>query len=545
MSGCGDDAVNAVPPGTTSSGGGGEVGNTALDCAAGEVVDSVGDCSAVGVATCPAGFVREDGGCTAIVPDGPCPEGEMALPGDTACAPVMDCGTGKWGNIPQPPGTTIYVDQSYTAVDADGSIDRPFPTIGEAVIDAPAGSTVAVTDGVYPESVLPGRALGAIQLHGRCPDRVTIAGEGQPLYGALEISENATGTLVSGFSITNPVAFGITVSGVENVVLENLWVHDTFHAGVAADNQLGTTSLSLRRVLFQRVQGGGVVTRGMTLDVDGIEVRDGIADAAGAGVGISLIDFNGQPSVGTVTRAFIHDTVGAGIGMQGSSLSLTASLIRDVSSIQGTLEDGMGIAVLEGSAPELTLDGVVIEQVRDAGVIVTNATAVVRNTTVRDVQPQEADGRGGVALAITTDGLVPPFALLHVEDCMLERATGFGVYAVDAETRVARTWIRQSSPLADNALFGDGVIVLAFNREALGTVEQVAIEDNARAGLSNFGANVVVQGSRLTCNAFDLNGEGTERGNFSYDDLGGNYCGCGELMPCRVATSNLELPSLP
>ncbi len=337
----------------------------------------------------------------------------------------------------------------------------------------------------------------------------------------------------------------MTVSGVQNVQLENLWVHDTLHAGVATDNQLGTTSVSLRRLLFQRVQGSAIVARGGTLDIDGIEVRDAIADVAGAGVGLSLIGFNGQPSLGTVTRAFIHGTVGAGIGLQGASLSLTASIIRDVSSIEGSLEDGMGVAVLEGVSPELTLDGVVIEHVRDAGVFLTNASAVTRNTTVRDVQPQEADGRGGVGLAITTDGFVPPPALLRVEDCLLERATGFGVYAVDAETRVSRTWIRHSSPLADNDLFGDGVIVLAFNREASGTVEQVAIEDNARAGLSNFGAHVTVQGSRLTCNAFDLNGEGTDRGEFAYDDLGGNYCGCGELTLCRVATSNLELPSLP
>jgi len=538
--GCGDDAIGSGEPATSGAG-----GATLPDCAPGEVIDDTGSCLAVGVAACPDGFTPERGGCTAMVPDAPCPEGEMALPGETACAPVMDCGADKWGHIPQPPGTTRYVDQSYAGMDADGTIDRPYPTIDEALDGAPAGTTIAVTDGVYAEEVIVGRAQGAVQLHGRCPQRVTIAGTGQMLFGSLELTPNATGSLVSGFSVESANGFGVTVSGVQGIVLENLWVRDTINAGIAADNQLGPTALTLRRVLIERVRGSGVQARAVAIDIDGLEVRDAIAGIGGGGVGMSLIGSGAVPATAKVARAVIQRTLGAGIGMQGSSLALSASLIRDVGSIEGTEEDGMGIAALQGVSPEVKLDGVVIERTRDAGLFLTNASAVVRNTTVRDVQPQVADQRGGVALAITTSGITPPPSLLQVEDSMLERATGFGIFAVDAEARVSRTWIRASVPLADNELFGDGIIVLAFDRAASGTVERVAVEDNARAGLSNFGGAVTLQDSRLTCNAFDLNGEGTDQDDFSYDDLGGNYCGCAELKPCQVATSNLEVPSLP
>lgn len=541
-SGCDHTSSSTEPPSSTSGGGSGD---GLPDCVRGEVIDASGSCVPVGVSICPEGFVREEGGCVAIVPDAPCPEGEMALPGEAACAPVIECGTGKWGNIPQPPGTTRYVDQSYVGMDADGTIDRPYPTIDQALDGAPAGTTIAVTDGIYAEEVLPGRAQGAVQLYGRCPERVTIAGTGQMLFGSLEVTGNASGTLVSGFSVESTNGFGVTVSGVQDVVLENLWVRDTINAGVAVDSQLGPTRVTLRRILVQRVRGSGVQARAVGIDIDGIEVRDAIAGLGGGGVGLSLIGAAGEPTTATVRRAVLQGTIGAGIGMQASSLTLSASLIRDIAPIAGSQDDGMGVATLEGVSPELTLDGVVIERTHDAGVFLTNASAIVRNTTVRDVQPQVSDQRGGVALAITTTGTTPPPAVLEVEDCLLQRATGFGVFAVDAEARVSRSWIRRSAPLAENELFGDGIIVLALDRAAAATIEEVAVEENARAGLSNFGADVTLRGNRLTCNAFDLNGESTDRGDFFYEDLGGNYCGCDELAPCRAATSNLAVPSLP
>jgi hypothetical protein len=56
----------------------------------------------------------------------------MAVPGETACRPVMPCAQGRWGDIPVD-GATEHVDGSYAGGQSDGSDARPWTTIGEAV----------------------------------------------------------------------------------------------------------------------------------------------------------------------------------------------------------------------------------------------------------------------------------------------------------------------------------------------------------------------------------------------------------------------------
>jgi hypothetical protein len=73
--------------------------------------------------------------------------------------------------------------------------------------------------------------------------------------------------------------------------------------------------------------------------------------------------------------------------------------------------------------------------------------------------------------------------------------------------------------------FGDGVVVAGQGTVWVGDSR---IHANARAGLSNFGSFVDIGSSRLTCNAFDLEGEPypTPTDNFLFNDRGGNRCGC-------------------
>src|SRR6185503_14706066 len=48
---------------------------------------------------CAEGFEPDgNGGCNAILPAAACPQGQMAIPGETACHEVALCGQGTWGN---------------------------------------------------------------------------------------------------------------------------------------------------------------------------------------------------------------------------------------------------------------------------------------------------------------------------------------------------------------------------------------------------------------------------------------------------------------
>jgi len=79
-------------------------------------------------------------------------------------------------------------------------------------------------------------------------------------------------------------------------------------------------------------------------------------------------------------------------------------------------------------------------------------------------------------------------------------------------------------------------------------VSGTRIEGSARAGIANFAATVVLADSELECNGIHLDGEPltVPEGTFpsSFDDLGGNRCGCGDVRTaCTVLMSNLEPPS--
>jgi hypothetical protein len=76
---------------------------------------------------------------------------------------------------------------------------------------------------------------------------------------------------------------------------------------------------------------------------------------------------------------------------------------------------------------------------------------------------------------------------------------------------------------------------------AIMTVSRVT--ENARAGLSSFGAAVTLGSSTLTCNAVDLNGEAFHDQPFVFEDLGVNGCGCPEATgTCKAFSVGLAPP---
>ncbi len=118
---------------------------------------------------CGVGFAHDNlGGCVAVLPSEPCPSGMIALPGDETCREVSPCGQGTWGDIPVD-GASEYVDGSYAAADSDGSAERPWPTISQAVDAAAAGALVAVAPGSYGEDL---ELNKPIILWGKCPAEV-------------------------------------------------------------------------------------------------------------------------------------------------------------------------------------------------------------------------------------------------------------------------------------------------------------------------------------------------------------------------------------
>ena len=64
-----------------------------------------------------------------------------------------------------------------------------------------------------------------------------------------------------------------------------------------------------------------------------------------------------------------------------------------------------------------------------------------------------------------------------------------------------------------------------------------------REEVASFGAAMSLSDAHLACNTIDLDGELVGGTVFSFQDLGGNWCGCGDAQrSCQVLSSQLAPP---
>jgi hypothetical protein len=81
--------------------------------------------------------------------------------------------------------------------------------------------------------------------------------------------------------------------------------------------------------------------------------------------------------------------------------------------------------------------------------------------------------------------------------------------------------------------------------DAVATLSRSLVVQNARAGLLNIGARVALEATGLGCNSFDLNGEVFFEAPFTFDNLGGNGCGCpAPAGSCVARSSGLVAPDV-
>jgi len=496
---------------------------------------------------CGDGFESDArGGCSAVLPEEACPPGQMALPGDLACAPVGDCVPGRWAFVTG--GDVIHVDGSYAGGDADGSADKPWPTIAEGVAAAVSGQTVAIADGTYEEDVL---IEASLTLVGRCPEAVTIRGMGGQPAALVILTQASVGTVVRGLSLTGPgVAVGMAAT---DATFEQVWIHDTGGHGVDVIAQQSPTSATMHRVLIERAVELGVFVTGAQAVLDGVVIRETRPTAADA-LGLGLFARAGDGALALpmsaavdIQGSVVRDNRAAALSLAGADLTARRTIVRDTQPQLADGEDGfglLGIVQADGGFPSTAaLDQVVVERAFAGGVVMQAGQLDASRLTVRDVQPNQATGAfgSGVSFQLGSDGA----AAGTLVDSSVQRAHGEGVFVAGSDAVVERTIVRETLPYDASAALGDGLLVSAYDQAASLTVRGCRVEDNARAGVASFGADVAVGETMMICNAIDLNGQDIG-GTFSFVDQGGNLCRCDDAdRPCQLQGAALLPPEAP
>ncbi|MBW2453402.1 MAG: hypothetical protein JRI68_02775 [Deltaproteobacteria bacterium] len=162
---------------------------------------------------------------------------------------------------------------------------------------------------------------------------------------------------------------------------------------------------------------------------------------------------------------------------------------------------------------------------------------------MRDTQPQASDQLFGRGISIQADRDTGAPANGAVVGSLIEDNHDIGVFLSGSPTTLTGVVVRNTHARPSDGLFGDGVAVLSSFAPGTSLIESCVADGNARAGLSNFGAEVTLGTTELLCNTLNLAGDPFAEHTFGFDDLGGNRCGCGDATEaCKAATSGLSPP---
>jgi hypothetical protein len=339
---------------------------------------------------CPSGWETMDLGratvCRPWDDDGPgCADGEVRFPGDDGCQVLGESSCSAGGFPTDVTGPVIYVEAGATS--GDGSMDTPFGTIGEAVVVATSGDTVAIAGGTYAEEVtLP----DGVSLRGACASTTIIEGADGPLSSAVVTA--GEGSAVSDLTLRGGRP-GLRIDGV---------------------------AASAARLRVEATHLGIPVINGGSLDAEEIAV---VGTDGEPGAGLFLLN----AARATVDRAFLEDNLsfGVGVGGEDSELVLRRAVIRRTRIAEGATL-GVGIAV-NGPAT-VTVEQSELSENRAGGFTAQDrAIATIRSTVIRDTAPAP-DGLLGSGI-IGSMG-----ATITVEGSLLVRNTSAAVSLIGLQT---------------------------------------------------------------------------------------------------------------
>ncbi|RLB48961.1 MAG: hypothetical protein DRI90_24950 [Deltaproteobacteria bacterium] len=576
-------------------------------CPAGELGLEDGSCQPAGVPPelCADGFEPVGQGCEPILPPEPCPPGLMAVPGETVCREVAPCGTGRWGDIPIE-GSTEHVDGAYAGGDSDGTADRPWATIGEAITAAAPGALVAIATGSYVEDIL--IAGKPVTLWGVCPAEVEIVGSAAAV-ATVDIRTGADGAQVRDLAIRGD-KIGLALTDSQGVVLDRLWVHDNASAGVVIHDPLGPSAATLSGALLEQNHEDGVFVSGSDAIIEGTVVRNTLprlsGQIGGRGIGVQRGPSMARPASVTLRGMLLDQNREAGVLVLGSDAIIEGTVVRNTLPRASDQLGGVGIAIEDypdtAEVPSLTLRGMLLEQNHEIGVLVEGSNAIIEGTVVRTTLPRTVDQTFGRGISIQYDPSTAQRASVTLRASLVEQNHDVGVHvngsdaiiestvvrdtlpqasdqyfgrgisfvrtsdtAVPAsatlraslveqnhdvgvvvfgsDATIEGTVVRTTLPRAHDGLFGDGLVIVADLTPASALLSSCLIESNARVGVAVFGAHASLAATAFECHEINLNNESYHGGAGTFDDLDYNHCGCGsESTVCKTVSDGLDPP---
>jgi hypothetical protein len=402
------------------------------------------------------------------------------------------------------------------------------------VASAPSGASIAIAAGTYGPVTLDDET---VKLWGRCPDMVTIDGGGN---AAVTVHGGVDGTEIHGVALTGYV--GLLQFGSTDVVLSQIWVHDTELEGIYLENEEGPASAVLRDSLVSDAQLLGVSAAGAEITVERSEVRGTtsvVADQLGYGVAAAVSPNDGATSHLTVDGSLIEGNQSVGVIADlaaPGSVSVTASVIRrqildstgassglyvtgeGEVSVTGSsfADDGGGLFVAasgldvrdttlrgsEGASVLMDVGAATVERSSVAdygavGILLLADDAALDGVVVRDSVNSESSGGIGIQIQGRMDGT----RLTHfdITQSLVSSTRDVGIVVLGGQGRIARTAVVDTAPRSDGT-HGRGIQVQHVAETGLPSlvdVEEVSLMRNREGSLNIVASDVTVRASEI------------------------------------------------
>ncbi len=440
-----------------------------------------------------------------------------------------------------------------TAYGGDGSVDLQRSLIEQTVLsgaDVWAGAELRVADSVIrdcqaDEGVF-GRGLSARSSFGDLtPTRLEVR------RSLLERNRENT-----------VQAFGA------DLLIEDTVIRDTYPidgeqldgSGIVVAHDLALDRLptfELRRSTVDRNQTCGVCVIDAETTVEHVTVVDTAPQALdgrfgyGLAVGSEAPLGADRPSV-TIQASTVRGSSSMGVVLAGVDAVVEGLLVQHTASEEASGMLGRGlvvqIALPTGVGCRAAIAGTRIEASHEVGLLVLGSEATLDSVVISGTEARPSDGLLGRGLIVQLSHETQALSTVTMRHSLVEDSSEVGFYAAGADVVVEDSVVRRSRRrLADEA-FGDGVVASALplgqgNALTSLRLERCLIGHNDRAGIANFGAQVVLGTSQLDCNAIALNGETYLGTPDQFEDLGSNLCGCeSELTVCKSLSTGLSPP---
>jgi hypothetical protein len=269
-----------------------------------------------------------------------------------------------------------------------------------------------------------------------------------------------------------------------------VWIHDTGASGVAvfAPGKDVVVSDSL----IESTRNTGVYVEGASLLLGKSVVRDVPSTTSGGSAVQAQISKDGIAASVSVQGSLLERAGSSGVLSYGSDVRVESSVLR---SLGGRKDASACLIAQVGSAapraPSLVVTGSVLDGCTAVGVRVDKGSLTFEKSSIRSVEPA-ADG--GLGTGIDASG----GATLTIRDALVANTALAGILVGASDATIERTVVRDVAPQRRTKNSGIGIVVAREDAsEHVATIEQCAIVRTHTAGILVNGASATIAHSAV------------------------------------------------